>query len=208
MSVSLSIGAIVGKIRSLGNHLDPNVSSQMHGQAYGLTMFSAITPGQSPALAAYLDTWRDGQASPLARIRQLHCSRVHILDELVYQGEPQIPEPLNSSYLIFTASFDGGLAEFLDDLIAEMPAEADAMWGHCVGYPGTADDTAFKAWIRHNQIDNHYFLGHYPWATVRDVRQGLEQREQVATFAAKAQKMDDPAALQKAFLAEFGGGRS
>ena len=203
--MSLSIGAVVGKLRSLGNHLDPNVSSQMHGQAYGLTMFSAITPGRSPALAEYIDSWEDGPGSPLARIRQLHCSRVHILDELVYQGKPQIPEPLNSSYLIFTASFDGGLDEFLDDLIAELPVEADELWGHCVGYPGTADDVAFKAWIRHNQIDNHYFLGHYPSATVRDVRQGLDQRQRVAAFAAKAQGMGDAAELQQAFLAEFGG---
>ncbi|MGH9222961.1 MAG: hypothetical protein ACRD2W_04085 [Acidimicrobiales bacterium] len=203
--MSPSIGGAIEKLRSFGRHLDPNVSSQMHGQAYGLTMFSAIMPGQSEALAAYIDTWEDGQASPLARIRRLHCSRVHILDELVYQGEPQVPEPLNSSYLIFTASFDGGLDEFLDDLIAEMPGEADALWGHCVGYPGTADGGELKRWTRHNQIDNHYFLGHYPSATVRDVRQGLEQRRRVAKFAAGAQGMD-AATLQQEFRAEFGTG--
>ena len=203
--MTVSIGSIVAKVRQLGHHLDPNVSSQMHGQARGLTVFSAVTPGRSAELAAYIDTWEDGQASPLARIRQLHCSRVHILDELVYQGKPQIPEPLNSSYLIFTASFDGGLEEFLDDLIAELPEEADALWGHCVGYPGTADGDEFKRWIRHNQIDNHYFLGHYPWATVRDVRQGLDQRKRVAEFAARAQGLD-AAALQQAFQAEFARG--
>ena len=194
---------MVRGLRSITRHFDPNVSSQVNGQAYGLTMFSAITPGRSAALAAYIDTWQDGAASPLARIRQLHCSRVHILDELVYQGKPQVPEPLNSSYLIFTASFDGGLEEFLDDLIAELPAEADALWGHCVGYPGTDDEVEFKRWIRHNQIDNHYFLGHYPWATVREVRQGLELRERVAAFAAKAQGMD-AGDLQLAFVEEFG----
>ena len=159
----------------------------------------------SPVLAAYIDTWEDGAASPLGRLGQLHCSRVHILDELVYQGKPQVPEPLNSAYLIFTASFDGGLDEFLDDVIAEMSAEADALWGHCVGYPGTADADAFKAWIRHNQIDNHYFLGQYPWATVRDVRQSLDQRTRVAKFAARAQGLTDAAELQRAFLAEFEG---
>jgi len=201
--VSLSIGGAVAKLRSLGRHLDPNVSSQMHGQAFGLTMFSAITPGRSAELAGYLDTWEDGQASPLARIRQLHCSRAHILDELVYQGKPQVPEPLNSSYLIFTASFDGGLEEFLDDLIAEMATEADELWGHCVGYPGTADEGEFKRWIHHNKVDNHYVLGHYPWATVRDVRHGLDQRQRVAAFAAKAQGMD-PATLHREFQAEFG----
>lgn len=202
--MSLSLARAVGALRRAARHADGNVS----GQAYGLTMFAAIAPGQAEAVAAELAGWGDGGQSPLARLRQLHCSRVHVLDELVYQGDPQVPEPLQSSYLVFTASFDGGLDEFLDDVVAEMATEADALWRHCVGYPGTDDARAFRGWVRHNQVDNHYFLGHYPDATVREVRQGLEARTRVAEFAARAQGMDT-ATLHREFLAEFGhrGGR-
>lgn len=173
------------------------------GDSYGLTTFAAIREGEEDALAHYLDGMPVGPDSPLARLSQLHCSRLHILRELVYQGGNQTPEPLNSAFLIFTASFDGGLDEFLDDLCSALPAEADAIWKNCVGYPGAGDPAEFRKYFEHIQVHNHYYLSPFPNASVRDVRRALAARTQVAAFAAEAQGMD-PETLQRRFLETFG----
>ena len=173
------------------------------GDSYGVTTFAAITEGEEEALARYLDDLPVGPGSPVARLTQVHCSRLHILRELVYQGGNQTREPLNSSFLVFTASFDGALDELLHDICARMPAEADAIWGHCVGYPGAGDPEAFRRYIEHNQVHNHYYLSPFPNATVRDVRRSLAVRDELAVFAAEAQGTE-PETLQKRFLETFG----
>ncbi len=186
-------------LRRLARFWDPDACSD----SYGLTTFAAIKEGEEDELARYLDSMGVGPESPLARLSQVHCSRLHILRELVYQGGNQTRERLNSAFLIFTASFDGNLEELLHDMCALMPDEADAIWSHCVGYPGAGDPEAFRRYVEHNQVHNHYYLSPFPNATVRDVRQSLAVREQVAAFAAEAQGMD-PATLQQRFLERFG----
>ncbi len=194
----LSFSSVVGTLRRLVRHLDGNG----HGQTYALTSFFPIKPGEEMALELVLAELPLGEESPLARLKQLHCSRLHILNELVYQGAPQEPEPLRSRYFIFTASFDGDLDRFLDDICDELPAEADSIWGHCVGFPGTSDPLEFKRYVKHNQIHNHYFIGPYPESTVREVQDGLALRKQVAEFAAEMQGMP-AAAMQDRFVETF-----
>jgi hypothetical protein len=196
--MSFSVPGVIDRLRRVVRHADGNVS----GQSYGLTAFMPILPGEAAAVRRHLEELPVGPDSPLGRLRRLHCSRLHVLEDLVYQGEPQEPETLRSAYLIFTASFDGELDALLDDICDTLPDEADAIFGRCIGYAGTADRAEFRRYVKHNQIHNHYYLTPYPEATVRDVRQGLDARRQVADFAASAQGMDD-AALQQAFMEKF-----
>lgn len=195
----LSISGLVGALQRVARHADGNVS----GQSYGLNAFMPIAPGEAAAVQRHLEDLPVGADSPLARLRQLHCSRLHVLETLVYQGAPQEPEALQSAFLIFTASFDGDLDRFLDDICTQLPAEADAIFGRCVSYPGTADAAEFRRYVRHNQVHNHYFLTPYPDSTVGEVREALDVRKRVAEFAAGAQGMDD-VTLQQAFGEAFG----
>jgi hypothetical protein len=167
------------------------------GQAYGLTTLIPVLDGHEDALEAHLAELPVG-ASPLGRLEQLHFSRLHVIRDLVYQGPPQKPDPLERAYLIFTASFDGTLERFLDDLAARLGEDADAIFEHCAAYPGAADRAACARWIRDHQVDNGYFLGAYPRATVADVREGLRIEAGLAELAVRSRTMDD-AALQAAF---------
>ncbi len=195
----VSISGLVGVLQRVARHADGNVS----GDSYGLTTFIPIRSGEAAAVQRHLEELAVGAESPLARLGQLHCSRLHVLEELVYQGEPQERESLESAYLIFSASFDGELDAFLDDICTELPREADAIFERCVGYPGCADPVEFRRYMRHNQTHNHYYLTPYPHSTVSEVREGLDRRRQVAKFAAGAQGMDD-LTLQQAFREAFG----
>ena len=78
----------------------------------------------------------DPDDSPLARLPQLHMSRLHVIRGLVYQGPPQVPETLDHDYLIFTASIDGDIDAFLRDVASRLGPDADAIFSHTVGFPG------------------------------------------------------------------------
>ncbi len=196
---ALSIPGVARSLRRIARFWDGNACRN----SYGLTSFFPIKEGEEDALARYLDLMPVGRESPLARLTQVHCSRLHILRDLVHQGGNQAPEPLQSVWLIFTASFDGSLDELLGDLHAAMAEEADAIWGRCVGYPGRGDPGAFRRYFEHNQIHNHYYLSPFPDASLPEVRRSLAVRDDVARFAAEAQGMDAET-LQRRFLETFG----
>lgn len=196
---TLSISGVAKAMRRLARFWDGNGC----GDSYGLTTFAPIKAGEDDPLERYLSAMPVGPHSPLARMPQLHCSRLHILRDLVYQGGNQTPEPLLSKWLIFTASFDGGFDEFLGDLHANLPKEADEIWGHCVGYPGTGDLGEFRRYFERIQVHNHYYLSPFPNATVSEIRGSLAVRDEVARFAAAAGQMDAET-LQRRFLETFG----
>jgi hypothetical protein len=169
---------------------------------YALTVFTPIVPGREDELRAHLDALPVGADSPLARLDQLHLSRIQIFDALVDQGPPHRRESLKRHHLLFTSTVDGDLDPYLDAICERIGAEADGWWGHCVGYPGTADRAAFGRWIRAHKVDTGLLAVANPGATVQDVRESLALRERVVDFAAGAQGLD-AATLRERFLATF-----
>jgi hypothetical protein len=174
------------------------------GSAYALAVFTPIIPGHEAEVRHTIECLPRGEASPLARLGTVHTSRLLILDHLVHQGPSQKPDRLRSSYLVFTAAFDGVLDAFLDALLRLLPREADSWWRHCVGYPGLSQAPAFKAWIRHNQIHTSLFAVAAPNETVADVRAALALRDRLLAFAIAAQGLE-AAELQRRFRQTFDG---
>ncbi len=172
------------------------------GGAYSLTVISRILPGHEEELRTYIESLPRGPDSPLARLDTLHFSRLHILAELEYQGKPQKPDRLNHGHLVFTSSFDGELRPYLASIRELLAPEADAWWGHCAGYPGTADRTAFERWVREHQVDSALFASAHPHASVAEVHECLDLRERLLDFAAVAQGLD-AATLQRRFQEAF-----
>jgi hypothetical protein len=173
------------------------------GVAYSLTVFTPILAGREDALRAHLDALPTGADSPLARLDRLYFSRIQIFDDLVHQGPRQKKrDSLRSAWLVFTSSFDGTLDTYLDELCERLGPDADGWWGHCAGYPGTADRAAFRRYIRAHKCDSDLFAVAYPRATVADVREALALREQLVAFATGAQGLD-ATALQERFRDVF-----
>jgi hypothetical protein len=173
------------------------------GGLYALTVFTPIVPGHEEDVRDVLDALGVGEQDPLARIDGLHFSRLQVFSELVHQGPSQRKvATLQSSYLVFTATIDGEPDPFLDRIRERIPDAADSWWGHCVGYPGTADRDAFVRYLRYNQIDTAFVASPYSGASVEDVRESLALRDRVVEFAADAQGLD-AAELQRRFLSEF-----
>ncbi|MDP2711507.1 MAG: hypothetical protein Q8O56_09835 [Solirubrobacteraceae bacterium] len=182
---------------------DPNVV----GQAYGFQAMTPIRPGEEDALRAYLEgLYDDDRPSPLAKLERTHIARWVIITDFVNDrawGQRRA-EHLELPYLVFTSNFDGDLDSYLDELCSKLATEAAEVWGRCVGCPVQAEGAALKAYLKHNQVDCGLFFTPYGDATVPVVKDALAQREQMIAFATDSQGLD-PAALQAAFVREFGG---
>lgn len=180
----------------------PNVA----GQAYAFMAMTPVKPGEEKPLADYLRGLRGRGASPLAKLPRTHIGRFVIVPD--FHNDPtwkqRREEHLDLNYLIFTSNLDGDLDSYLDELCEKLAPEAKEIWGRCVGCPQSAEGAALKKYLKHNQINTGVFFAAYGHATVEMVKRALSEREKMIAFAIRGQGME-PEALQKAFLAEFGG---
>ncbi len=179
-----------------------NESRNKCGQAYGLTVMTPIIDGRESALARYLSTLQPGAASPLASVQGTHFARWVVIGDVVFEGAGQRPDHLKLGRLLFTSNFDGPLEPYLERLRTGLGGVADAIWGHCGGYPGAGEAGAFAAYMRSHQLENSMFFAAYGERTVEDVRRSLATRSQVIDFALRAQEMA-AGELQAAFRETF-----
>jgi hypothetical protein len=179
------------------------VSSDVSGKAFALTVLTPIAAGEQDALGAYLDGLRAGGApGPLARLPRTHFGRWVIVPDFVPDKVPD-PDKLATPYLLFTACFDGKLDSYLDELGAELAAEAEQIWGRCAGCPSPAAGDALKQYLLAHRIKTGFFVAAYGEKTLPEVRAALDQRERLIVFAQESQQMDS-ATKQREFLARFG----
>jgi hypothetical protein len=150
-----------------------------------------ITPGVEEALRTYLEGFEE-RGSPFAKLSRTHFARWVIVPR-------RREDDLGCAYLLFSATFDGDLDSYLDELGTDMGDEAELIWGACIGAPHPARGAALKPYLLHNQIDTGLFFSAYPEATVQEVRTGLRDRDRTIAFALRAQAMA-PEELHRAFL--------
>ncbi|HSP10543.1 MAG TPA: hypothetical protein VLU92_13230 [Candidatus Dormibacteraeota bacterium] len=178
-------------------------ANNVSGQAYSLTILTPIMDGHEVELAGYLNDLQSGDRSPLAGVRGTHFARWVVIDDVVYEGPDQGErEQLQHTRLLFTSNFDGQLDSYLEALRTGAGDSADAIWGHCIGYPGAGDAGAFGTYFRHHQIDSSLFFAAYGDRTVEDVTRSLAVRTRFIGFVLRAQGLPAPE-LKTAFLQEF-----
>ena len=178
-------------------------ANNVSGQVYALTVLTPILDGHETQLAEYLNGLQSGEQSPLAAVPGTHFARWVVIGDVIYEGPDQGErEHLQHARLLFTSNFDGNLDTYLDALCTGLGERADAIWGQCIGYPGSDDAGAFAKYLRHHQIDTSLFFAAYGDRTVDDVKRSLALRARFVDFALRAQGL--PAAeLQATFLQEF-----
>ena len=176
--------------------------SDRAGQAHALTVLTPIRPGHEQRLRRYLEALPVGSDGPLGKIPATHFGRWVIIPQLVYEGPPQRRDELRHPYLLFSSSFDGYLDPYLDDLLVTLRSEADAIWGHCLGWPGAADVGRAKDYLWRNRVPTSLFYAAYPQATTGQVLRALERRRTLTELALRTQGRD-PGALKEAYLAAF-----
>jgi len=175
------------------------------GQIYGLTILAPILGeddhldiGHATAVRWYLAGLPQDHTGPFAKISSTHFCRLVVMDDVVFVGSPAREEHLKSRYLVFESNFDGDLDTYLTRMAREIPDLVDAVWKHCVGYPGVADPAAFAAYMKKCQITTTFFFADVNNKTVDQTLKALQVQSDVSHFIAKNQ--GKPAVeLQSAF---------
>ncbi len=169
-----------------------------------LTVLTPVVPGQEDALREALARLPQAADSPFSRVAETHFARWVLIAGAPwrYRDVPRRTRPLRMQYLLFTSTANRRPEEHVEDLRTGLRGDADAVWGHCVGYPGHDRPAEFRRYLLHNRLPVHRWFAAYE-ATVREVGDALDLRRRHARFAMQAQEVDD-LDLQKAFLTEFG----
>jgi hypothetical protein len=174
------------------------------GSVYGLTILSPIKHepkleiSHSVALRMYLANLPRHRDSPFAKLSSTHLARLVVMNDVVYVGMPACEEHLQLKYLIFESNFDGDLDTYLERMAREIPDTVNAVWQHCVGYPGVQNVAAFKAYMKKCQIETTFFFADVNDKTVQQTLRALQTQSAVAAFIEKNQGQAAEA-LQKAF---------
>jgi hypothetical protein len=92
------------------------------------------------------------------------------------------------------------LESYLRGLAQAIPQHLDAVWGHCVGYPGAANADAFVRYMKACQLETTFFFAAVNDRTVPETLRALQTQRAVADFIASHQGIE-PARLQAEFVA-------
>ena len=179
--------------------------SNVSGSVYGLTILSPIiddpraTPSHDLQIRKYLAALSTRDDSPFALAPGTHLARLVVMDDVIYVGEPAREEHLNSKYLVLEANIDGDLHTWLNGLAAGAPHHIDAIWQHCVGYPGSANRQAFISYMKACQLTTTFYFAAVNDKSVTETLRALQTKDAVAEFIA-AHQGADPATLQRKFI--------
>ena len=174
------------------------------GNVYGLTILSPIIDdpraevSHDCAIRDYLASLPRDHRSPFAKLGSTHLARMVVMDDVIFVGAPAREEHLQSKYLVFESNFDGDLDTYLRRMAEDIPTEVDAVWRHCIGYPGVRDAAAFAAYMKKCQLETTFYFADVNDKTVGQTLHALRVQAGVAEFIA-AQQGKPAAEIQAAF---------
>lgn len=175
-----------------------------NGKVYGLTILSPIiddeqaVPSHDLQIRNYLAKLPTDQHSPFALAPATHLCRLVVMDDVIYVGMPSCEEHLKSKYLVWESNCDGDLNTYLTGLATAIPQHLDAIWSHCIDYPGAANLQAFIDYMKACQLETTFFFAAVNDKSVPETLRALQTQRAVADFIEDHQGME-PAKLQSEF---------
>ena len=177
----------------------------LNGKLYGLTILSpiidddSVTPSHDLQIRYYLATLPTDEKSPFALAPGTHLARLAVMDDVIYVGMPSCEEHLKSKYLVFESNLDGDLETYLAGLAKTVPEQLDAIWTHCVGYPGARDVEGFVRYMKSCQLETTFYFAAVNDRSLPETLKALQTQNAVAQFLANHQHTA-PAQLQAEFM--------
>lgn len=164
------------------------------GGITALNLAAPVLEGREDALRDLLRRLPLDDRSPLARLGSVHFGRWSMIDDW----------PADAQWTLwFSVNIEGTVSGFAAAVVDHMPAEADAIWSHCVGWAGATDSAALERWILDRRIHTDHFIAAYPNTTLADCARVHALRRELVSFAIDAQKLER-AALAARFREQFG----
>ena len=92
--------------------------------------------------------------------------------------------------MLFCSNFNGTWDQYIDAFSDGVPSGLDLFWYSSIKYPHSIPITAFKNYIRANQIDTDYYYNATPGAAQRDIKPALRVRRALLKLAEAHGRMD------------------
>lgn len=139
------------------------------GQSYAFAALTPILSGSTQGvihaaeLRSVLARLNELPESPFTRVPGTHFARWNVIDDMPQLGYPTEIDHLQSKYLLLEADFDGDRDTWIEAVATAMPDVIDALYRHCVAYPGLTALAGFQAYLVKCQL--HTTLDFAPYAT-------------------------------------------
>jgi Dyp-type peroxidase family len=182
-----------------------------------ITVMAPIPEAALPEVTERLDLLR-ARVSPFSRVQGTHFARLAVLprsefkqysrpkgmhlkgkllDLVMHGGRRQRDDRPASSYLLFSASYDGSAVavdhqEYLERLRVGLGQEADQIWGLCSDYPGSSDPDGFHSYFARLSLASRYvFSASDLEPSVGEIQTALRLRNRITSVALNTDGMPD-----------------
>ena len=126
--------------------------------------------------------------SGLLGLSIIHFARWVIIKRDQWPDLGQGRQPLDNDYMLFCSNFNGTWDQYIDAFSDGIPDGLDLFWYSSTKYPQSIPITAFKDYIRHNQIDTDYYYNATPGAAQRDIKAALRRPSRRAGTGGSARR--------------------
>jgi hypothetical protein len=175
--------------------------SNVAGKAYGMNVVTPMRPCWTWVQRAIFMAARalPSNLGGLLGLSIIHFARWVLIKRNQWPDLGQGKQKLQNDYMLFCSNFNGTWDQYIDAFSDGIPGGLDLFWYSSTRYPHSIPITAFKNYIRANQIDTDYYYNATPGAAQRDIKSALRIRLAILELA-KRHKDLDPADFQKAYI--------
>jgi hypothetical protein len=176
--------------------------SNVAGKAYAMNVLTPMKPARTwiNRFLFMVSRALPETLSGLLGLSIIHFARWVIIRRKDWPDLGQPPGDLRNDYMLFVSNFNGTWDQYIDAFADGIPNGLDLFWYSSIRYPHSIPITAFKNYIRANQIDTDYYYNATPGAAQRDIKAALRVRGQLLDLAARHASMS-PEAFAVAYRA-------
>ena len=145
--------------------------SNVAGKAYGMNVITPMHPSGTWINRFFFMLSRavPSTLGGLLGLSIIHFARWVIIKRDSWPDLGQGKQTLQNDYMLFCSNFNGTWDQYIDAFADGIPNGLDELWISSTKYPRSIPITAFKDYIRANQIDTDYYYNSVPGAAQRAV---------------------------------------
>jgi hypothetical protein len=172
--------------------------SNIAGKAYGMNVITPMRPARTwiNRLIFMVARATPGVLSGLLGLSLIHFARWVLVRRDQWpdlgQGRPR----LANDYMLFCSNFNGTWDQYIDAFSDGIPNGLNLFWYSSTKYPQSIPISAFKDYIRRNQIDCDYYYNATPGSAQRDIKAALRVRAALLDLAPLAESANAHAFAQ------------
>jgi hypothetical protein len=161
--------------------------SNVAGKAYAMSLLTPMRPWKTPINTFLFMVSRviPATLSGLLGLEIIHFARWVMVRRNQWPDYGQGPEKLGNDYMFFISNFNGTWDQYIDAFSDGIPNGLDLFWYSSTKFPQSIPITAFKDYIRHNQITTDYYYNATPGSAQRDIKSALRVMAVIKELEAK-----------------------